>query len=337
MATIKEIANEAGVSPSSVSIVLSGLSEERKISIETQDKIMKAARKLGYAPNIMARRLRAGASERKVISVYETIDSRAIVMVRFTQGLYNAIKQLPDTPLCFVSQYSTSHLSAESSLFQVSTCNGAIICNTDMDDIQFLKANFPVFPVVLFNTYCEGYSSVTIDDWALGMQAAAIFHAQGCRTAAYLDASIAYNSSRLRYDGFCKGCQQYGIELLPIITKEMTMWGGYYGAELLLEMPQQADCLFCASEVQACGSLRKFREAGIEIPGQLKIIAIGNGSMEISEFVTPTISTFYIPLEEMASKCLELLLQTIDGSNQTIQNVQLPFQYVPRGTCAGLS
>ncbi|MCL2576473.1 MAG: LacI family DNA-binding transcriptional regulator [Defluviitaleaceae bacterium] len=55
MATIKEIAKEAGVSPSTVSIVLGGKSVERKISEGTQEKILAIAKQRGYRVNIAAR------------------------------------------------------------------------------------------------------------------------------------------------------------------------------------------------------------------------------------------------------------------------------------------
>ena len=57
MVTIKQIAQEVGISPSTVSIVLGGKAAERKISKETQQKIYSAAARLGYQPNMAARSL----------------------------------------------------------------------------------------------------------------------------------------------------------------------------------------------------------------------------------------------------------------------------------------
>ena len=61
MVTIKQIAQEVGISSSTVSIVLGGKAAERKISTATQEKIFAAAARLGYQPNMAARSLRAAA------------------------------------------------------------------------------------------------------------------------------------------------------------------------------------------------------------------------------------------------------------------------------------
>ena len=52
MVTIKQIAQEVGISSSTVSIVLGGKAAERKISTATQEKIFAAAARLGYQPNM---------------------------------------------------------------------------------------------------------------------------------------------------------------------------------------------------------------------------------------------------------------------------------------------
>ncbi|RHQ18859.1 LacI family transcriptional regulator [Lachnospiraceae bacterium AM48-27BH] len=58
MATIKDVAKLAGVSVTTVSIIMNGKSGERKISAQTQERVQDAMRELGYQPNLTARRLR---------------------------------------------------------------------------------------------------------------------------------------------------------------------------------------------------------------------------------------------------------------------------------------
>ena len=58
MATIKDIAQKLGISPSTVSIVLRGEGKKRNISESTMEKVFSCARELGYQPNIVAKRLR---------------------------------------------------------------------------------------------------------------------------------------------------------------------------------------------------------------------------------------------------------------------------------------
>lgn len=333
MSTVKEIADRAGVSPSSVSIVLSGQAEERKITKETQERILKAARQLGYTPNIMARRLRAGSSASRIIAMYQTADERAMTMIRFSHGLYHAVKRLAEPTLLFISQYDTCKLESEHSLFQKSTCNGAIICNTSERDITFLNNNILAFPCVLFNAQCENCSSVVIDDYSMGTEAVMRFNKQGCRRICILSSTVMTVAIRNRNNGILNGCKKYGIEPVGLLESETSIQGGYHVAEEILRLSPRPDCLFCTSDRQAAGCLKKFQEAGLSSPRDIKIIAIGNSSDNISAFVSPSISTFHLPLENMAAKCLELLIYAINEAGKSPQSVVVPYSFTARETC----
>ena len=78
MVTIKQIAQEVGISSSTVSIVLGGKAAERKISTATQEKIFAAAARLGYQPNMAARSLRGGSGANElVVAMFWAQDFRA--------------------------------------------------------------------------------------------------------------------------------------------------------------------------------------------------------------------------------------------------------------------
>lgn len=333
MATIREIADEAGVSVSSVSIVLSGHAEERRISRKTQERILEAARKYGYAPNIMARQLRSGEATPRIISMYQTADSRATAMIRFSNGMYNYIKDFSEPLRLFINKYVSSYLSNEESLLRSSTCNGAIICNANMADLDFLKYATLPFPAVLFNACCPGYDSVGTDHLSMGREAALILATQDCRRAVYFGSYKGSYGTEMRYQGFVQGCQECGLEVIPLHNLEATMRDGYHSVDHIMAMSKKVDCALFSSELHAVGALRRFQELGVRIPEQMKLIAVGNSSSEISEFLMPQISIFYLPLEEMAKKCIDLLIDRIDGGASSPQNVTLPYRFIARDTC----
>ncbi len=59
MITIKDVARKAGVSGTTVSIILNGKADERRISEATRERVLSAMAELGYQPNLGARRLRS--------------------------------------------------------------------------------------------------------------------------------------------------------------------------------------------------------------------------------------------------------------------------------------
>lgn len=333
MATIVEIAKLAEVSPSTASIVLSGNAEDRKISVSTQSKVLEAAKKLGYTPNIMARRLRAKKDSSYLITSYQSIDARSMTMIRFSKGLYSSVHAKHNTIILNLMHYATGHLNLERSLHSADTCNGAIICNSSMMDLDFLKNYKIPFPAVIYNSICDGYSSVTIDDKALGNAAAEILYKNNCRKVSYISNQIPYYSNLTRLDSFTRTCETLGMDFQNTYQADATMGAGYQLAEKFLYEAPLPEGLFFANEVQAFGAIKKFREAGIRIPDDLRIIAIGNGTKELSDFSEPKISTFHLPLEDMASTCLDILLKTINGELDTPQNHILPYKYIAKESC----
>ena len=91
MSTIKDIAREAGVSIATVSIVLNGKGQERKISKETQERIYTIASQLNYVPNQSAKKLRATQRNSYAIAFFWATDFRINYLARITLGIQKAI------------------------------------------------------------------------------------------------------------------------------------------------------------------------------------------------------------------------------------------------------
>ena len=83
MPTIKDVAAAAGVSPTTVSLVMNGRGEQHRIPPETIIRIQNAMRELGYQPNLSARRLRTSAERRPVVAFFWPLDYRANMLGYF--------------------------------------------------------------------------------------------------------------------------------------------------------------------------------------------------------------------------------------------------------------
>ena len=111
MVTIKQIAQEVGISSSTVSIVLGGKAAERKISTATQEKIFAAAARLGYQPNMAARSLRGGSGANElVVAMFWAQDFRASMMLRFWDGLRAEIEKTARPVRLVIYPYVNDHL-----------------------------------------------------------------------------------------------------------------------------------------------------------------------------------------------------------------------------------
>ena len=334
MATIKDIAQKLGISPSTVSIVLRGEGKKRNISESTIEKVFSCARELGYQPNIVAKRLREIDSPASyTIAVFWTSDFRAPMLVRFLRGLQKAIEESGLNIEFFIRQYKNDCLDMTLTENMLNMFHGAIVCNASEKDIAYIDNATFFKPIVLYNRPSPKYSAVTIDNGLVGKLAAGEFKKHGCDSTCVITSESVFAGMLERTDSFLAESQRLSIKSFPTIIVENSIKGGYEGVKKLLDS-SLPDSIFCASDAIAIGALYALNEASVAIPGKVKLISVGNGDRETEEFTYPPLSVVYIPIEEMAMNCLKLLTAqfplNIEASKQEIV-INTP--YIPRSTC----
>ena len=341
MVTIKQIAQEVGISPSTVSIVLSGKASERKISAETQQRILEAAARLGYQPNIAARSLRGGGSAGELlIAMFWAQDFRAAMMVRFWDGLRAEIERSGRRVRLAIYPYVNDRLHEAEALTSAANCHAAILCNASYADLQFLEDTRPPMPVVLYNRLCRGYSSVNVDDLKMGALAARAFVDQGCKSAAVLTSRPMFEGMEDRVHGFRLESVHHGLRVLPGRYCENSIRGGYEAVTHRLRREwaaQRPDAVFCGSSTIAHGAIRAFSEAGITGAQMPRLVAVGNGAEDMDAFSIPSLSVVQLPMEQMAGACFRLALDQLDGRLAAPENRMLEVEYIPRESCGPLA
>ena len=125
MSTVKEIAKQTGYSLSTVSIVLRVQGDARSISKKTQVKIIKAAKDMGYTPNISARRLRKSEKKYTVV-VYWPTDYRAGLVFRFLQGIYGYIGRVSSKYEVIIYPYAPNTLKNFATAMNLSSYSAAV-------------------------------------------------------------------------------------------------------------------------------------------------------------------------------------------------------------------
>lgn len=338
MITIKELAAYVGVSPSTVSIVLAGRGDERKISAETQDRVQKAALKLGYTPSMAARTLRSATSEADgalVLAVFWADDFRAGMMVRFLRGLRQGIGNCERPIRLMLFTYSNGELCNEKVLTSRTDCHAAIVCNASLKDKEFLESTSLPIPIVLYNRYSTKYASVNVDDSRMGFLAARALADNGCKSVAVLTSAPAFPGMARRTSAFEETAALCGMEILPQCYCDNSQPGGYH-ATLTQYSDKVPDGLFCGSDNIALGALRALWEKGVKVPENLRLVAVGNGDRDSEEYSIPRLSVVYLPMEQMAAECLNLLMDVIDGKIELPCSRKLSVEYISRESCGPL-
>ena len=330
MPTIRELAKAVGVSESTVSIVLKGKAKERKISEQTQRRVLQAAQQMGYRPNVSARRLRANPSDTMVIAVFWASDFRAPMMVRFLRGLQSAI--LRENRQCELVIHPYKNNMLEKSFNTLSMCNAAIICNASAADMEFLATCTIPIPIVLYNRHSDKFCTVNVDDVKLGSIPAQVFASRGHKHAVILTSEPVFSGMDIRVESFIQTARQQGMTT-QVLYQDNSMRGGYEGGREICARKPLPDCLFCGSDAMAIGALRAFLQAGVHIPEDMELISIGNGDRDQEEYAAVSLSIVHLPMEKMAEGCLDMVFDLLSGKVQAPSRIELPVLYHARESC----
>ena len=310
MAGIRDVADRAGVSLSTVSIVMNGMAEERSISSKTQDKVLTAMRELNYIPNSNAKRLRSGATDVSTIALFWSFDFRRVMMPRFLAGLTDAIRKYDSNTNVTVYPYTPGELCKQEDLLKGSQFMAAIIANADETDVDFLdKLDTPV-RIILYNRNHTSFSSVNLDNTRIGQIAAEHLFEQGYRAPRVIYGTRSYNGANEREKAFCDWMTEHGIAIgrESFTETENSVDGGAECARQLLQAGKDGlpDSAFCASDAIAIGFANVMTQNGVRVPEDLGIIAIGNGEPQYSRCNNPSITVVNIPMEDMAAAAYEI-------------------------------
>lgn len=333
---IKQLAAELKLSPGTISIVLNGHGKEMRISKETQERVLEAARVLGYQPNIYAKRLRQGDenNQRLLITVFTPfVKSIKNVMGGILYGLQSAILNENLQVEIVMQPFYYEKLSEMKKMFSSLYCNGAIVCGVSDKDASFLiKETFDI-PVVLFNHATEKYSSVYVEDYEAGKRVAYLFSTHGRKNAGLVMPLDRSKAGSMRQLGFMDGCRQFGLTVLTEHVKEaeLSTDGGYDAMKQILENGDYPSALFVQISEMAAGAVRALSEANVRIPQDIEIVTYGDSQVE--EFMTPSLTAIHMPLETMASECLHLVLNIIRTKDwRPVSRIQ-PLPIIFRESC----
>ncbi len=333
MVTIKDIAKFTGVSPSTVSIVLRGLSEKRNISQSTKDKVLEAAKTLGYTPNMQSKLLRSNLPNLPVITLFWDSTARQSILGRFLNGIQASIISNGYNYDLQVKPYSIGHLKESMTARTLMSSNGIIICNASSADIEFLEANDLSVPIVLYNRYSDKYPTVNMNDKEIGRIAADIFIRHEKKKPAIITSKPNFDGMTIRENEFKNVLFQNNISDVKRIVVDDTPSGGYKGALEICRLKELPDCILCSSDNIALGAIKAFNDKGIKIPKQLELISIGNGNKDLEEYSTPSLSVVSLPMEAMADACLTRISRAITELSLIPDSREFAAEYISRESC----
>lgn len=326
MPTLKDVAQLAGVSVTTVSIVLNGKAQERKIPMSTCARIEGAMRTLNYQPNIAARRLRKNEQTKPIVALYWPIDHRTHTLAFMINQIQTEIKRRNFSCEFIIQTYENDHLERDADAIINGDYNAVIIGGLSSKDLDFLQSVPLQISVVLINRYLEKCSTIMVNNARIGDMAVKLFSQKGYGRVGMIASRNTYVASSQRIAGFLDACQAQGLEVPPEwrLHTENTMEGGVLVAQRFMQLQSKPKAIFCDSDLIAIGMIHYFNRSGLRIPQDLEIISVGSMlDNTYTTYSTPSISTIALPHDAIASTAISLTIDSLAFNSIKPQHIAI--------------
>lgn len=336
--TIAEIANAAGVSKSTVSLVLNNTSNLIPISDSTRQRVLDAAKTLGYRPNAAARSLVTGRSNTILMAVVGAKDHHLFERVQGAEA-YLAPLRYP-LHMCTVDQ--NVGLSPFFEVIRSDRADGILLTGFATEESNTLlrqlyeEAKSLSKPVVgIANAFPQEYVDAVpnVDDISGAKYAVSHLIEHGHRRIAMIGiANQPWSSDRLK--GYYLAHKEADIPVDTGLIKTVNLDSNLQGsvADAVKELISGSDftALFVVLDMMAIAAISALKSSGRNVPDDCAIIGYDNDEL-YAAFTAPPLTTVKNPFYEQGIAAAQLLVSLIEGKK--VDSIQLPVSLVVRRSC----
>lgn len=306
--TIKDIARELGISPSTVS---RALKDHPDISQETKRLVNELATKLNYRPNLIALSLRSQKSN--VIGV---------IIPEIVHYFFSSV-------ICGIEEVANEHgysvmisQSSEDYNKEVAACdaffNGIIdgllisVTKATEDYSHFQRLEEEGIPIVFFDRIVEEIASdrVIIDDFVGAYQATEHLIIQGRRKIVHFEGPQNRLIGQNRLNGYLKAMSDNGVVIdRSLLIPCDNFHSAIVETQKLIDNKVKFDSIFTANDFTAAGAMKILQKNGLRVPQDISVVGFGDDLT--AEMLAPALTTVKQPGFEMGRKAMEMLIQRI--------------------------
>ncbi|WP_415854733.1 LacI family DNA-binding transcriptional regulator [Sinomonas sp. G460-2] len=319
-ARLREVAAAAGVSPSTVSLVVNKKKDAR-ISAETRRRVRDAIRDLGYRPNALAQTLVSGSSR------FIGLVADAIATTPFAGQIIHGAQDEAwkhGYALLIANTEGNGDLEEDAITMMLEHKVRGILYSTWFHRVTDVPDALREADFVLVNCFAAeaGVRAVVPDEAQGGREATALLIRAGHERIAFINATIPAPAKEGRLAGYRAALDGAGLAFDPALVLEAypDQEGGYGAVPALLALG--ATAVFCYNDRMAAGLYDGLRERGVSIPGDLSVVGFDNQEV-IAAHVRPPLSTVALPHDELGAAGIRMLLG-LDSPAESIVKVECP-------------
>lgn len=307
--TLKNIADAAGVHPSTVSRALSSSEHDSRIPAETVERIRKAARELDYEPNPWAQSLRTRRSMMLGLVIPRLTDY--VLAHVFESAQRRALEHGYQT--ITLSTGAAPASGRAQNLIERHT-DGLILADVLLDDSRLDELAAARMPFVLLNRTSGSHPSVSGDDELGGYLATRHLLEQGHRRIAHLSGPSTVSTGLKRAAGYRRALEEAGIAADPALVAEgeFDVPSALAAAQRLLGLADRPTALFAVNDISALAAMSVARDSGLRVPEDLALV--GYNDSEVSPLLPIPLTSVRVPLLDMGILAVDALIDRMGGA-----------------------
>lgn len=340
-ATLSDVAQEAGVTPMTVSRVIN---DNGYVSEKTREKVMRAVKEMNYRQNGLARNLRRQKTETiglvlgDISNPYSTELARAIRETLISKN-YNLF-------ICISEHSAKEDIVAFQSLGN-HIVDGIIVAtrsNKRGDEYlrEIVDSNLPVV-LIGRDFQHESVDYVSANNLNGGFEATQHLIDLGHKRIGFIGANLNYGGSLKRLQGYLKALKKNKIsiderlitgrkELITDVPGYSTEEIGYESIKRLLSLPNRPTAIFARNDFTAIGAMTAIKEMGLRIPEDIAIV--GFDDIPLAIHTSPSLTTVRQPMYLQGQIAAEMLLERIQDNSRPRREKVLNCELIVRESTA---
>lgn len=293
--TIKEVAELAGVSVATVSRVLN---KNGYVKAQTSAKVQNAIDKLNYTPNSVARTLFTKKSNTIGLLIPDITNP-------FFSELFKSVEKYAEAHGKLIFLFNSDYeIDRERKFLQLVTSrliDSAIIVSDTLTEKDFDNIDIPI--VTVDRKISNNISSLSINNYQGAKEAVKYLVGRNCQYIAHITGPKDNQTSIERKTGFLDEAKRQNIDNITV-TGTYDIKESVNVSRILLEKHPNIDGIFAGNDIIAVGLIKGLNKMAYQKP----LSIIGFDGIRLGEEITPEITTLSQPIDEIASKAIEILI-----------------------------
>ena len=303
MASIREVAKRAGVSPATVSRVINGTA---RVDEEKRERVEKAIEETGFRPNELARALYRKSSKILGVIVPDIENPFFSELAKAIEK--EAYEQEYRILLCNSDDQKEKELANLQMLAQLQADGVILMTNTGEKSQSYEAVSMPIVFVDRRLDEMGQTSVIEADHYAGGKLAAEHLIACGCRKITCIRGPQELSSGKKRYEGYREVCRQYSMKE-RFVDSTYKYEDGAKAAEEVLRRYPDTDGIIACNDMTAVSVYKVLQKRGYRVPDDIQII--GFDGVKFGRFLTPELTTVAQPIKEMGKCAVQMILGTV--------------------------